>query len=84
MVFIDLEKASDKVPREILSKALEKKGVYVAYIQVIKDMYDGVITSVRTHIRVTEDFPIKIDLHQGSSLSPYLFTLFLDVLTGHI
>ncbi|KAL5166070.1 FHA domain-containing protein FHA2 [Glycine soja] len=30
------------------------------------------------------DFPITIDLHQGSTLSPYLFTLILDVLTEQI
>ena len=47
-------------------------------------MYDGVTTSVRTQGGVTEEFPIKIGLHQGSSLSPYLFTLVVDVLTQHI
>ena len=29
-------------------------------------------------------FPITIGLQQGSTLSPYLFTLVLDVLTEHI
>ena len=30
------------------------------------------------------DFPIKIGLHQGSALSPYLFTLVMDEVTRGI
>ena len=65
-------------------EGIGKKGIHITYIQIIKDMYDGAIISVRTQGRVIEDFAIKIGLHQGSSLSLYLFTLILDVLTGHI
>ena len=84
MIFIDLEKAYDCVPREVLWKALEKKGVRVGYIRVIQDMYEGVVTSVRTPGGETTDFPIRIGLHQGSALSPYLFNIVLDVLTSSI
>ncbi|KAL5161290.1 LINE-1 retrotransposable element ORF2 protein [Glycine soja] len=84
LIFIDLEKAYDRVPREILWKALEKKGVRVAYIRAIQDMYDRVSTSVRTPGGESDDFPITIGLHQGSTLSPYHFTLILDVLTEQI
>ena len=38
-------------------------------------MYDNVVTSVRTSDVDTDDFPIKIGLHQGLTLSPYLFAL---------
>jgi hypothetical protein len=84
MVFIDLEKAYDKIPRNVMWWALEKHKVPTKYITLIKDMYDNVVTSVRTSDGDTDDFPIKIGLHQGSALSPYLFTLVMDEVTGDI
>ncbi|PKU62022.1 hypothetical protein MA16_Dca012131 [Dendrobium catenatum] len=39
MIFIVLEKAYDKVPREVLWKVLEKKRVNNAYIQISEDIY---------------------------------------------
>ena len=37
------------------------------YIRAIRDMYEGVRTSVRSAAGDTEYFPIDIGLHQGSA-----------------
>jgi len=47
-------------------------------------MYTGGRTSVRTPGGVTNNFFVGIGLHQGSALSPFLFTLVMDELTRGI
>jgi hypothetical protein len=81
MVFIDLEKAYDKIPRNLMWWALDKHKVPIKYVTLIKDMYDKFVTSVRTTDGDTNVFPINIGLHQGSALSPYLFSLVIDEVT---
>ena len=46
MVFIDLEKACDKIPRNVMWWVLDKHKVPTKYITLIKDMYNNVVTSV--------------------------------------
>ena len=82
MVFIDLEKAYDKIPRNVMWWALEKHKVPTNTL--IKDMYKNAMTFVRTCGGNPTDFPINIGLYQGSSLSPYLFALVMDEVTRDI
>nr|GEW99284.1 hypothetical protein [Tanacetum cinerariifolium] len=78
LAFIDLEKAYNSVPRDLIWKTLIDKGASRRYIKVIRDMYNGAKTQVRTIIGNTEFFPVEVGLHQGSAISPYLFALILD------
>jgi hypothetical protein len=64
--------------------ALEKHNVQTKYVTLFKDMYRDVLTFVRTCDGDTSDFPIKIGLHQGSTLSPYLFALVMNKVTRDI
>jgi hypothetical protein len=84
MVFTDLEKVYDKVPRNVMWWTLQKHKISTKYIILIKDMYDNVVTSIRISDRDTNDFLINIGLHQGSALSPYLFALVMDEATRDI
>jgi Reverse transcriptase (RNA-dependent DNA polymerase) len=84
MIFIDLEKAYNKILRNIMWWALEKKLVSTKYITLIKDMYTNIVTCVRAYDDEFDIFSIKIALHQGSALSLYIFTLMMDVITNNI
>ena len=84
MIFVDLEKAYDRVTRYIIWWALRKTNVGEEYIKVIQDMYDGCTTSVRTLIGSTESFEVKVGIHQGWALSPLLFITVMDVISKEV
>ena len=58
--------------------------VPVAYTRVIKDMYGRGKTRVSTAGGDSDHFPIETGLHQGSTLSPFLFAMVIDMLTRSI
>ena len=78
MVFVDLEKAYDRVPRDLIWWAMRRKGVPEAYVSAVRDTYVGASTHVRTMCGETDVFNVKVGVHQGSVLSPYLFIMILD------
>ena len=47
-------------------------------------MYGGARTRVKSSVGLTDTIPVGIGLHQGSSLSPYLFVMIMDVLARGI
>ena len=81
---IDLEKAYHRVPSEELWECLRLAETSECYIRIIKDIYHGATTNVRSAAGLTEKFRVGVGLHQGSVLSPFLFAIIKDKLTEDI
>ena len=77
MAFVDLEKAFDRVPREVVWWALRCLGV----VSVIKAIYEDATTMVRVNGRESKAFSVRVGVHQGSVLSPLLFINVLEALS---
>ena len=83
-VFVDLEKAYHKVPREEVWYFTRTSGLASKYVRIVQDMYDDSTTAVRFAVGVTEGFEVKVGLHQGSALRPCLFAMEMDMMTDDI
>jgi hypothetical protein len=80
LAFIDMEKAYDHVPRDLIWWALWKKQVPEQYMHIIQDMYSRAQATVQTCCGDSAVQPVTVGVHQGSALSPYLFIPVLDAI----
>ena len=64
MLFVDLEKAFDRIPRDLVWWFCRKKGAPVEYVKIVQDMYMSCRTLVVKQKGETEYFPIHVGLHQ--------------------
>ena len=81
MAFVDLEKAFDRVPRKVIWWALRKLGVEEWIVQLVQGMYVNARSRVHVGEGYTEEFEVKVGVHQGSVLSPLLFIIVLEALS---
>ena len=79
MVFVNLEKAFDRVPRKVIWWAMSKLGVDEWKVRLVQGMYSNARSRVRE--RYSEEFEVKVGVHQGSVLSPLLFIIVLEALS---
>ena len=81
MAFVDLEKAFDRVPRKVIWWALRKLVVEEWIVQLVQVMYANARSCVRAGEGYSEEFEVKVGVHQGSVLSPLLFIIVLEALS---
>ena len=63
MVFVDLEKAFDRVPRKVIWWSLRRKGVLEREVKAIMEMYDNIKTSVNMDCMRSDSFEVKVGVH---------------------
>ena len=79
--FVDLEKAFDRVPREVISWAMRKLGFEEWLESAVMSMYTGTKTVVRTVCGNSKGFQVKVGMHPGSGLSPLLFVIVMEAIS---
>ena len=79
MAFADLKKAFDQVPRKVIWWALRTLGVDEWIVRLI---HSNARSCVRVGDGYSEEFEVKVGVHQGSVLSPLLFIIVLEALSG--
>ena len=82
MAFIDLEKAFDRVPWKVIWWALRKLGVEEWIVRLVQVMYANAWSLVRVGEEYSEEFEVKVGVHQGSILSQLLFNIVLEALSA--
>ena len=81
MAFVDLEKAFDRVPRDVIWWALRELGVEEHVVSVIQTMYSKASTVVKLGAGERRKFEVRVGVHQGSVLSPLLFIAVLEAIS---
>ena len=78
---MDLEKAFDRVLREVIRWAMRKLGVEEWLVSAVMSMYTGAKTVARTVYGNNNGFEVKVSMHQGSALSSLLFVMVVEALS---
>ncbi|KAK6744303.1 hypothetical protein RB195_011169 [Necator americanus] len=84
LAFLDLEKAFDRVPHELLWMSMKSHRVPEEYVRWTKLLYAKPTSVVRCAAGTSRPFPVQVGVHQGSSLSPLLVILCMDTITEEI
>ena len=63
---------------------MRKSGIAEKHVRLVQDMYEKSETVVRCAVGTTESFKVKVGLHQGSALIPFLFAMIMDKLTDKV
>ena len=79
-IFLDQEKAFDRVNHEFLYKTMKAFGIGPAFIHWIRQIYSNATTRVKVNGFLCENIPLRRGVRQGCPLSPLLYVLIIEIL----
>ena len=80
MVFLDLKKAFDHVPHQLIWYSLHDHGIAEQLMKWVQMLYINATSHVRCAVGESDSFSVKVGVHQGLTLSPLLFILVSDTI----
>ena len=75
VIFVDLKKAYNLVPREALWMALSKLGILQLLIDIISSFHENMKQRIRVEGELLEEIEVEKGLWQGCTMAPTLFNL---------
>ena len=82
MAFVGLGRAFGRVPRDVIWWAMRRLGIDEWLVRLVQSMYKDVGGRVGVGSGYSEEFGVKVGVRQGSVLSPLLFIIVLEALSG--
>ncbi len=80
-IFLDQEKAFDRVDHDLLFKTMDAFGFGEEFIKWIKLLYTDASTKVKINGFFTENIPLRRGVRQGCPLSALLYVLVIELLS---
>ncbi len=79
-IFLDQEKAFDRVDHDLLFKAMDAFGFGEGFIKWVKLFYTDASTKVKINGFLTDNIPLRRGVRQGCPLSALLYVLVIELL----
>ena len=83
-LFLDQEKAFDRVNHAFLYKTMEAFGIGKEFINWIKVLYSNATTKIKINGYLSANVPLNRGVRQGCPLSSLLYVLVVEVLAQQL
>ncbi|KAG6932301.1 hypothetical protein G0U57_000080, partial [Chelydra serpentina] len=80
IAWLDLANAFGSIPHHHIFDTLQEFGMPESFLRLIRELYEGCSTTIRSVEGETAEIPIRSGVKQGCPLSPIVFNLAMEPL----